>query len=327
MGKKVTGNEVAIANNNVIKDTEENQEKDESCMKFVEGKDGLIVPDPENNPQVLEAVEWIREQMNMEYAQNPDPYIECDIKMLNEHDYFIRRFLYPHDLDPVPAFDQLKTNLAWRKEVGFDGASDERFPLEFYKIGALFPYLPDREGTNMLYMRFKVYKKLDILDKAIKQFLVYNMYKLDVLGCRERSWAVVFDTRNAGWAQVDFDMLIFLFKTVKQHFPWGLKYVAIYELPWILQGGWKITQRLLPQDATRLFKFVSKDTITELIAPEHLPDFMDGTCEKDYREVPEGCEVAEIIAAKEMGLTPEEVAKVKKHFEKHFEEANNNCKK
>ena len=321
MVKKVS--QAAIANNNVIHSKEETDEN-EPCQKYVEGKDGLIVPDPENNPQVIEAVQWIREQMAMEYTTNPELYIEADIKTINEHEYFVRRFLYPHDLDPVPAFDQLKINLAWRKEVGFEGASDQRFPIEFYKIGALFTYLPDRDGTNLLYVRFKVYQKLDILDKAIKQFLVYQMDKLDKLGCQERSWGVVFDTRNAGWAQVDFDMLLFLFRTVKQHFPWGLKYVAIYELPWLLQGGWKITQRLLPQDATRLFKFYSKDTITELIAPENLPDFMDGTCEKDYREVPEGCELAEIVAAKEMGLTPDEVKAVKKHFEKHFEEANSN---
>lgn len=325
MGKKGSSSEVStIANNNLINGKEDDHQ---SCQKFVEGKDGLIVPDPENNPQVLEAIQWIREQMAMEYTANPELYIEADIETINEHDYFVRRFLYPHDLDPVPAFEQLKTNLAWRKEVGFEGASDQRFPIEFYKIGALFTYLPDRDGTNLLYMRFKVYKKLDILDQAIKQFLVFNMDKLDKLGCRERSWGVIFDTRNAGWAQVDFDMLIFLFKTVKQHFPWGLKYVAIYELPWILQGGWKITQRLLPQDATRLFKFYSKDTISELIAPENLPDFMDGTCEKDYREAPQGCEVAEIVAEREMGLTPEEVKTVKKHFEKHFEESNNNKNK
>lgn len=294
------------------------------AVRVVEGKDGLMVVDPENNPQVVAAVSEIRAKFLEEYESHPHLYIASDVPMITKYDYFIRRFLYPHNLDPEPAYEQFRTWMAWRKDIGFERSSDTRFPMEFYQIGALFPYATDREGTLILYMRFKVYKKLDILVEPIKQFVVYNMNKLDAQAKRERSWAVVFDTRGAGIAQVDFDMLIFLVRTVKQYYPWGLKYVAIYELPWLLQGAWKITQNLLPRDATRLFRFYNQTTIKELIAEENLPDFMDGSCPQDYRAVPEGARPAEEVASEELGMTSEQVQTVKKHFEKHFADVNHN---
>lgn len=141
---------------------------------------------------------------------------------------------------------------------------------------------------------------------------------MDSIARRERGWAIVFDTRGAGLAQVDFDMLIFLFKTIKQYYPWGLKYIAVYELPWILQSGWKIAQKILPEDATRLIQFHNKESIQQIIPVDHLPDFMGGTCQVDYKAVPQGCRSSEEIGAEEFGFTPEQVKATMRHFEKFF---------
>lgn len=98
----------------------------------------------------------------------------------------------------------------------------------------------------------------------------------------------------------------------------------MYELPWLLHSAWKITQNILPQDATRLFKFYDRNSIKELIDESDLPDFMDGTCTDDYRAVPDGCLSAEEIGQRELGLSADDVAKVKKHFEKHLSDVNQN---
>lgn len=183
----------------------------------------------------------------------------------------------------------------------------------FFKFNSSFHFY--------FYPHLKVYKRLDVLDMPIKQFLVYNLDKMDSEARKERGWGVIFDTRGAGLAQVDFDMLIFLFRTVKQYYPWGLKYVAVYELPWILQGGWKIAQQLLPEDATKLIRFYNKKTITQIVDAESLPDFMGGSCKVDYKAVPDGCKSAIEIGAKEFGFTPDEVKSIMKHFEKYLHES------
>lgn len=315
-----TSSPAVSSSNNQCNNNEEDESVQKETRNFVEGKDGLIVWEPETNPDVVNAVEKVRSKFLEEAELNSDLYIQQDIQMIKQHDYFIRRFLYPNDMNPEGAYEQFRTWMAWRKEVGFENASPQRFPMEFYQIGALFPYGTDKDGTLLLYMRFKVYKRLAVLVEAIQQFIIYNINCLDFASKKERGWAVIFDTQGAGVAQIDFDMLIFLVRTVRQYYPWGMKYVCVYELPWILQGGWKITYKLLPQDATRLFRFYNQNNITELIDPENLPDFMGGTCVKDYCEVPEGARCAEEVAAEEYGMTPDEVASVKKHFEKHFAE-------
>lgn len=315
--------EAKSSNNNINDLSLENNNR-----PFVEGKDGLIVWEPETNPDILSSIQYIREKFLTEAELNPELYIPRDIEMIKEHDYYIRRFLYPNDLQPEGAFEQFKTWMAWRKEVGFEGAAPTRFPIEFYQIGALFSYGEDREGTLLLYCRFRVYKRIALLDTPIKQFLVYHMDRLDSQARKERGWAVIFDTRGAGIAQIDFDMLLFLVRTVKQYYPWGLKYVLVYELPWILQGGWKITQKLLPQDAVRLFRFADHNSIKEIIEDEVLPDFMGGSCPpEEYLKIPEGCRPAEEVAAEEMGLSPEEVREVKKHFDKFFAEQEERMRK
>ena len=306
--------------NNNQEDTKDETSRVQDTRHFVEGKDGLIVYEPLTNPQIVASVQQIRSKFLEEYELNPDLYIPKDVIMIQEEDYFIRRFLYINDLVVEPTYEQFRVWMQWRKEIGFEDLTAQKFPIEFYQIGALFPNGTDREGALLLYMRFKVYKRLDIIEQKIKQFLVYNLNQLDYQAKKERGWAVVFDTQGAGVAQVDFDMLLFLFKTIKQYYPWGMKYVCIYELPWILYGGWKITQGLLPQEATRLFRFFNRDNITELIDPEELPDFMGGSCPRDYCSVPEGCRPAEEYGPEDMGLTAEEVASVKKHFEKHLKE-------
>lgn len=146
----VRKNESKISINN----NEENVVLDET--KIVEGKNGLKVVDPENNPTIVNAVSQIRQQFLTEYQTNPTLYIENDVKMISQCDYYIRRFLYPHDLDPKPAYEQFRTWMQWRKEVGFEDVSDQRFPMEFYQIGACFRYLPDKDGTLLMYCQLKV---------------------------------------------------------------------------------------------------------------------------------------------------------------------------
>ena len=132
----------------------------EDCLytkkRVVEGRDGVLIVDPENNPKIIEAVNEIREKLLQEYEENAHLYIEKDIEMISTCDYYIRRFLYPHDLNASAAYEQTRQWLAWRKDEGFQDATDQRFPREFYQIGACFRYLPDKDGTLLMYCRFKV---------------------------------------------------------------------------------------------------------------------------------------------------------------------------
>lgn len=146
-------------NSHRLSSTTVNNNCDDSCnnkKKVIEGRDGVLIDDPENNAIIIAAVNEIREKLLREYKENENLYIKKDIEMISTCDYYIRRFLYPHDLNANGAYEQTRQWLTWRKDEGFEEANDQRFPREFYQIGACFRYLPDKDGTLLMYCRFKV---------------------------------------------------------------------------------------------------------------------------------------------------------------------------
>jgi len=92
-----------------------------------------------------------------------------------------------------------------------------------------------------------------------------------------------------GFANVQLDMLKYLVNTVREYYPCGLKYIVVYEIPWLLSGVQKMVYTMLPEEAKKLIQFMNKKNIHKLIPIENLPDYMDGTCQIDYRKAPSTC--------------------------------------
>lgn len=93
-------------------------------------------------------------------------------------------------------------------------------------------------------------------------------------------------------------------------------YVCVYELPWIFNQIWKLVRSWLDSEAKKLVRFATKKDIQRLIAVEHLPDYMGGTADKDYRHVPKGTIAVEEMA-KQFGVCcPQEISKLNAFFAK-----------
>ncbi|RWS22579.1 Motile sperm domain-containing protein 2-like protein [Leptotrombidium deliense] len=270
------------------------------------------------DPELQLMIKTVRTRFLDEYENNKELYIESDVDKIRKTDFPVRRCIFGCKLNVDDAYEMLKNAMRWRKETGFEEASPTRFPLEFYKIGAVFCYECDNEGTPLLYLRFKVHKKMEILQDPVKKFLIYNMEILDRKIEKERGWGIVFDAQGSSVSNIDFNLLIFLIKTVKNYYTWALKYILVYELPWYLSGAWKLALALVPEEARNLFRLCYKNDIKDVINAENLPDFMGGTCKRNYREIPEGAKPAEEIGKLELGLTSDEVHKIKIHFEKYL---------
>lgn len=105
--------------------------------------------------------------------------------------------------------------------------------------------------------------------------------------------SIVFDCTGGGLVNADMDMLMFIFTTLNNYFPKGLSYLLVHELPWILKPFWHIAKAWIPEDKRELIKFSDSRTIFEYVDRENLPDFMGGTCERDYRAAPENCTTLE----------------------------------
>lgn len=127
----------------------------------------------------------------------------------------------------------------------------------------------------------------------------------------------MFDCSGGGLANADMDLLRFLVSSLINYFPKGLSYILVHELPWILKPFWHIAKAWIAEEHRQLIKFSDSRTVYEYVDRENLPDFMGGTCKRDYRAVPENC-ITLAQAAKLWGIEQDVVKRILLKFAEHL---------
>lgn len=129
--------------------------------------------------------------------------------------------------------------------------------------------------------------------------------------------AMVIDCTGASLQSADLDMLFFHISSLKNYFPKGLSYILVHNLPWILKPFWHIAKAWIPDEHRELIKFSNDETIYEYVAKHNLPDFMGGTCQRDYRKPPDNCTSLR-EATKLWGVDKKVAAKILAKFEENL---------
>lgn len=251
----------------------------------------------------------LKNLMIQEAMKESNKFSKEDIRKIYEDDWFCARYLLRMKLDVNGAHQMMRKALEFRNS---STVSVSEFPPEFYKIGALFSYEPDRKGNIPVYMRVKVYQKIPIVQRFLKAFLFQIIEESDKRA-NGRGIVLVFDLQGAGLSNVDMDLLFFVITTLVNYFPKGLSYMLIHELPWILRSFWHIAKQWLSEDHKDLVKFSDSQTVYEYFQEDNLPDFMGGTCKRDYRKVPEKT-ISLKDAAEKWDLDEPELYKIRKKF-------------
>lgn len=147
----------------------------------------------------------------------------------------------------------------------------------------------------------------------MKKFAVHVVMRIDK-EIDGRGLGVVLDCSGAGIQNADFDFFFYLLDLVVNYNPKWVNYACVYELPWLLKGLFNVAKAAVPEDQRRLIMFADRATISEMIAPESLPDFMGGLCTINYRRAPKGCRSLEQVA-RELDATDKEVSDIMKVYE------------
>ena len=67
----------------------------------------------------------------------------------------------------------LKNTMRFKHESLTNSIRREDFPAEFYKVGGVFGYEPDRKGSNkMLYIGVKVHRKIPEIQPILQAFFI-----------------------------------------------------------------------------------------------------------------------------------------------------------
>lgn len=256
----------------------------------------------------------------IEYAENnPDKVNERDKLKLANDDWYLKRYLLARSRNVEATLQMLRKTMEWRNEFGIHISEDAMFPLEFYKIGALFPFENDRKGNLVLFLRIKYHRKIVEMVEVEKHFLVHTFEKIDRI-TNGQGLVILFDCQGAGYANCDVDFLQFLITCATEHAPVGLQYIIVYKLPWVMNAFWSLARKLLPAYLANRVRFCDENTITEYIDPANLPDFMNGTCRRNYRWIPPGCPSV-FKLANAHGITDAEIDKILPQFQALLDEA------
>ncbi|KAI2808397.1 Motile sperm domain-containing protein 2 [Blomia tropicalis] len=277
-------------------------------------------PDGRHTSRSAAVVEEIRKRfLKEEWETNPELYDEIDVERMRRSEWFVKRFLLAARRNESEAYEMMKTTLAWRKSVEISTTPINAFPSEFFRVGGLFQYECDLKGNPVIYMRIRMHQKIVEIREPIQQFLFYIINKVDQESDGKGA-VIVFDCSGAGYANMDLDMLKVLTEVAFKYFPFCIKYVIVYELSWMLNAFRRIAMTFIPSTFTRIVHFADKSNITDYIAKENLPDFMGGTCTRDYRYVPDGCPPVEQVA-QDRGFSLEDVARITEKFKPYLDEA------
>lgn len=290
-----------------------------AAQNHEDGQNQIVASNSNSSSKSHQALLEVRKRF-IEYAQqNPDKVNERDLHKLSTDDWYLKRYLLARNRRVNDTMDMLRKTMEWRNEFGIHISEDAMFPMEFYKIGALFPYENDKEGNMVLYLRIKYHRRIDEMVEVEKHFLVHTFEKIDRL-TNGQGLVIVFDCQGAGYANCDIDFLQFLITCATEHAPIGLKYIVVYKLPWVLNAFWSLAKKLLPTYLANRVKFCDENSVRQLIAPENLPDFMEGTCRRNYRWIPPGCPSV-FKLANAHGITDAEIQKILPQFQSLLDEA------
>lgn len=111
-----------------------------------------------------EELKQIRDEIQSRHKKAVDEgnsiYDQVDIDKMMENDFAVRRFLVSVSGSVPKAIEKIDKCFRWRKEFKVNTTTEADLPIEFVKAGAVFPYLEDKTGRLVVYVRVKVNKKV-----------------------------------------------------------------------------------------------------------------------------------------------------------------------
>lgn len=228
-------------------------------------------------------IEELRRRIFEEAERDPDQFHPADVQKIADCDELCRRFIRHKKLNLEGAFEMAKNALIWRKKFEVNDITEATLPPVYFDFGAMFPLGKDKYGSQLIYHRVKLHRK-DVRNALQhRRYLVFWVEKLLYeMECVRLSF--VLDLAESGYGNMDMELIGFLISLFKEYYPWALGFIMVYDMPWLFNTAWKVVKSWLPAEGIDRIKFVDRNTITNYVSPENLPDYMGGTQKLPFRE-------------------------------------------
>lgn len=259
-----------------------------------------------------------RSLLKQRYLKNEDSFYHHDYQRMLSDDWAVSRFLLRRHQDPRRAAKLMEECGRFRKAYRMSEIKLHQFPIEFHQVGGLFLYEPDRVGNVTVYMRTKMYRRHPDLSEILKAFILCVLEEADEAS-GGRGVAIIFDLTECGLQNVDLNFLSWLLSSFRNYCPKGVSYIMVYNLPWFLNATCKLAMSWLSSSNRRVLRFVQGTQIECFIKRENLPDYLGGTCSREYRVIPRGSRPA-IEICDQLNMTREQALKIRELFAEYLAE-------
>jgi len=254
----------------------------------------------------------MRNKFFADAEKNPNKYHQKDLEKLKTDDWWFERFALVNKNEDEALAALMKT-MEWRKSFGVNDFTDESFPQEIHKIGltSVYPH-KDKEGRVLLWNRMSRHHKSD-LGQLQRQYVVYMFEKADKQTSHQ-GWAQVADNTGAGLGNVEMDFSNFCTDVLQNHYPRGLKYNAVVDLPWILNATIKLMLAFMNEELRSTVKMIKKDELTQYIDQKFIPVHLKGSYEGEIGGVPPCAKPLEQFG----NFTPDQIKKIRSTFKEEL---------
>ena len=75
--------------------------------------------------------------------------------------------------------------------------------------------------------------------------------------------SLFMDCSDAGYSNMDLDLVKFIISLFKQFYPMKLGSIYVHEMPWVMNAAWGIIKAWLSPAARNKMRFVNKDSVMQ----------------------------------------------------------------
>lgn len=230
----------------------------------------------------------LRQKFLQEAKENSQLYNEEDVQKVARSDFYSARFLNFLSQGVEKGFEQMKEAYQWRKTTNLNNFNLQDYGSDYFDEGAIFPYLPDRDGDIVIHLRPKVCSKLK--KENVQKLETYCMQVINAVDekvQKEFGWSLLLNCSDISVADIDLNFIFQILPRLRKYFPNGCKYCVIYGLHWSVNYVCKMAVAAMPADSAKKIRFLGKESeLLDLIDKDSLPDFLKGSAVKEYRKVP-----------------------------------------
>lgn len=205
-------------------------------------------------------------EARLKESSTPPEFHPLDLERAKDEKY-LKRLLMHQEKDAKNAANMLWDILTWRKSVGASNINESNIRMDFIQEGIFFPRGRDVDGCLLLIFKAKMHVKGQRDYEELKKIMIYWFDRVE----REENGKKItmfFDMEGSGLGNMDMELVKYLITLFKLYYPHFLNYIVIYHMPWVLSAAFKVVKTLLPAQAVEKMKFVNKDTLKDVVAPE-----------------------------------------------------------